>query len=376
VAERPLISAARALEPGAGLPTGLRDYDAVLVISFGGPEGFADVQPFLDNVFKGLRVSDDTKRRIAARYEAFGGVSPINAHTRTFIAALQDALNRNGPALPIYWGNRNWHPFLTDTLAQMAKDGIRHAIAYVTSTFSSYSGCRRYREDLHAAVAGLPNAPVIDKLRSGFNHPGFITAVCDRVSAALEQLPAERRASTPILFTAHSLPESMARHCAYETQLGEACQLVGDALEHQRWRLVYQSNNASYGKEPWLGPDICDALTHVRAEGAEDVVVAPIGFVCDHMEVVLDLDVDAARRAREIGINLVRAGTVGAHEAFVEMVRELIVERMTPEPQRRALGTLGPSHDVCPADCCLSGRPTPPKPALCGADSRAPARTA
>jgi ferrochelatase len=375
VAERPLTSAARALEPAAEPDTGRRDYDAVLVVSFGGPEGPADVLPFLDNVFKGLRVSDETKQRIAARYEAFGGVSPINAHTRTFIAALRDTLDRNGPALPIYWGNRNWHPLLTDTVAQMAKDGVARAIAYVTSTFSSYSGCRRYREDLYEAVAALPNAPVIDKLRSGFNHPGFIAAVCDRVSAALGELPAERRASTPILFTAHSLPESMARHCAYETQLNEACQLVGDALEHQRWRLVYQSNNASYGKEGWLGPDICDALAHVRAEGAEDVVVEPIGFVCDHMEVVLDLDVDAARRAREVGINMIRAGTVGAHPAFVEMVRELVVERVTREPQRRALGTLGPSHDFCPADCCLSGRPVPTKPALCGVDSRAPTRT-
>jgi ferrochelatase len=344
-------------------------YDAVLVVSFGGPEGPADVAPFLDNVFKGLRVGPETKQRIAARYHAFGGVSPINAHTRAFIAALKESLDKRGPALPIYWGNRNWHPFLADTIAQMANDGIRRALAYVTSTFSSYSSCRKYREDLYEAAAPVPNAPHIDKLRTGFNHPGFIAAVSERVSAGLEQVAAERRPNTPVLFTAHSLPESMARHCAYEAQLNEACQLVGDALEHQRWRLVYQSNNASYGKEAWLGPDIRDALGAVRAEGAEDVVVAPIGFVCDHMEVVLDLDVDAAQRAREVGINMIRAGTVGTHPAFVEMVRELIVERMLGEPERRALGALGPSHDACPADCCLSGRPTPAKPTLCGVDS-------
>ena len=348
-------------------------YDALLVVSFGGPEGPADVMPFLENVFKGLRVGEETKQRIAARYHAFGGVSPINAHTRTFIAALKTSLDKSGPALPIYWGNRNWHPLLTDTVAQMANDGIRRALAFVTSNFSSYSGCRKYREDLYEAAAAVPNAPLVDKLRVGFNHPGFIAAASDRVSAALGEVPAERRANTPILFTAHSLPESMARHCTYEAQLNEACQLVGDALEHQRWRLVYQSNNASYGKEAWLGPDVRDALSAARAEGAEDVVVAPIGFVCDHMEVVLDLDVDAAKRAREVGINMVRAGTVGAHPAFVEMVRELVVERMTPERERRALGMFGPSHDVCPADCCLSGRPGPARPALCGVDSPVPA---
>jgi ferrochelatase len=369
VAKRPLKSASEARKPDASRDASPRDYDAVLVVSFGGPEGPADVLSFLENVFKGLRVSDETKQRIAARYHSFGGVSPINAHTRTFIAALKEALDKRGPALPIYWGNRNWHPLLADTVAQMARDGIRRALAYVTSTFSSYSSCRKYREDLYEAAAAVPNAPLIDRLRAAFNHPGFIAAATDRVRAALEAVPAERRANAPILFTAHSLPESMARHCAYEVQLLEACQLVGDALEHQRWRLVYQSNNASYGKEAWLGPDIRDALSAVHAEGAEDVVVAPIGFACDHMEVVLDLDVDAAQRAREVGINMVRAGTVGAHSAFVEMVRELIVERITHAPQRRALGGLGPSHDLCPADCCLSGRPALARPALGGVDS-------
>jgi ferrochelatase len=369
VAQRPLTRIAAAPRPGATPDAGPHDYDAVLVVSFGGPEGPDDVSPFLDNVFKGLRVADETKQRIAARYHAFGGVSPINAHTRAFIAALKESLDKRGPALPIYWGNRNWHPFLTDTIAQMANDGMRRVLAYVTSTFSSYSSCRKYREDLYEAAAAVPNAPHIDKLRTGFNHPGFIAAASDRVRAGLEQIATERRANTPILFTAHSLPESMARHCAYEAQLNEACQLVGDALEHQRWRLVYQSNNASYGKEIWLGPDVRDALGAARAEGAEDVVVAPIGFVCDHMEVVLDLDIDAAQRAREVGINMIRAGTVGTHPAFVEMVRELIVERLTQDPERRALGALGPSHDSCPADCCLSGRPAPAKPTLCGVDS-------
>jgi ferrochelatase len=344
------------------------NYDALLVVSFGGPEGPADVAPFLDNVFRGLRVSPETKTHVVKRYDTFGGVSPINAQTRGFIKALQHELDAHGPALPIYWGNRNWHPLLGDTITQMANAGVRHALAHVTSAFSSYSGCRKYREDLYDAVQGVANAPRIDKLRVGYNHPGFIEAMTDRVAAALDSLPKQERAGTPILFTAHSLPESMARHSRYEAQLAASCRLVGDALEHQRWRLVYQSNNASYGREPWLGPDIGTALREARAEGVTSVVVAPIGFVCDHMEVVLDLDVEAAVIARGIGLNMVRAATVGTHPAYVAMVRELIVERLTPDAPRRALGSLGPSHDRCAPDCCLSGRPGPAKPSLGGTD--------
>jgi ferrochelatase len=344
------------------------DYDALLVVSFGGPEGPADVDSFLDNVFRGLRVSPETKAHIAKRYEQVGGVSPINAHTRDFIKALQLELDTHGPALPIYWGNRNWHPLLPDTVAQMAKAGVRRSLAFVTSTFSSYSGCRKYREDLFEAASGVTDAPQFDKLRVPYNHPGFIEAMSARVSDALETLPAQQRERALVLFTAHSLPLSMARGCAYETQLGASCELVGDALELPNWRLVYQSNNASYGREPWLGPDIRDALREAQAAGIEAVVVAPIGFVCDHMEVIMDLDVDAAAVARELGLKMVRAATVGTHAAYVAMVRELIVERLKPNAPRRALGSLGPSHDRCPADCCLPGKPGPLKPALCGVD--------
>jgi ferrochelatase len=344
------------------------DYDALLVVSFGGPEGPADVDSFLDNVFRGLRISPETKGQIAKRYENLGGVSPINAHTRAFIKALQLTLDAHGPALPIYWGNRNWHPLLPDTVAQMAHAGVRRALAFVTSSFSSYSGCRRYREDLYEAANGVPNAPRFEKLRVPYNHPGFIEAMSDRVTAALDMLPAEHRDHALVLFTAHSLPQSMARGCAYETQLNASCGLVGDALERQRWRLVYQSNNASYSREAWLGPDIREALREAEAEGLKAVVVAPIGFVCDHMEVIIDLDVDAAATAQELGLTMLRAGTVGTHPAYVAMVRELIVERLTPSAPRRALGALGPSHDRCPADCCLPGRPGPLKPALCGVD--------
>jgi ferrochelatase len=345
------------------------EYDALLVVSFGGPEGPDDVAPFLVNVFRGLRVSPETKTQIAKRYERFGGVSPINAQTRALIKALQYELDTHGPALPIYWGNRNWHPLLPDTIAQMARAGIGRALAFVTSTFSSYSGCRRYREDLYDAVQGVPNAPLIDKLRMPFNHPLFVSAIADRVAGALASLPESVRAAAPILFSAHSLPQTMARHSRYEAQLQSACRLVGDALERQRWRLVYQSNNAAYGREPWLGPDIADALRETAAEGAPAAVVMPIGFVCDHLEVVLDLDVEAAAVAHELGLTMVRAPTVGTHPDYVAMIRELIVERMTENPTRRALGSLGPDHDLCPADCCLSGKPGAPKPSLCGIDN-------
>ena len=332
-------------------------YDAVLVVSFGGPEGPDDVRPFLDNVLRGIPVSAETKTMIAERYARFGGVSPINAETRKFIDALRLELDEHGPALPIYWGNRNWHPFLAEAFAQMERDGVRRAITYVTSVFSSYSGCRKYRENLYDAARSVDRPPVIDRLRSPFNHPLFIEAVVARVQEAFNRLPVEKQAATPLLFTAHSLPESMARHAPYEAQLQEACRLAGDALEHQRWRLVYQSNNARYGGEPWLGPDISEALIDVAKEGFEDVVVVPIGFVSDHMEVVLDLDQEAAAVAQQHGINFVRAATVGAHSAYVAMVRDLICERMTGSTTRRALGTLGPAHDFCPPGCCASGRP-------------------
>jgi ferrochelatase len=357
---------AEALDPRF-FDTTARRYDALLIVSFGGPEGPDEVMPFLDNVFRGLRVSAETRARIAARYEEFGGISPINEHTRAFIAALKQLLDHEGPALPIYWGNRNWHPLLPDTLAQMAHDGVGRAAAFVTSTFSSYSGCRRYREDLAAAVVGLDKAPVIDKLRIGFNHPGFVTAVADRLVEAITRVPPRRRRKGALIFTAHSLPEAMAAGSDYVAQLEEAARLAAGAAGIDSWKLVYQSNNARYGGEPWLGPDIGDALDEAAGAGIKDVVVMPLGFVCDHMEVVLDLDVDAKRRARDAGVNMIRAGTVGTHPAYVAMVRDLLVERMAGGESRKTLGTMPPMHDFCPADCCLPGRPGPLAPALAGA---------
>ena len=320
-----------------------RSYDAVLVVSFGGPEGPDDVMPFLDNVLRGRPVPAAAKARIAERYAHFNGVSPINAHTRAFIAALRGQLRRAGLHLPVYWGNRNWRPLLGDAVKQMAAAGVRHAIAYVASTFSSYSGCRQYREDLHRATHGVADAPRIDKLRQAWNHPGFVTAMADRVRDALH-----RAGDVPVLFTAHSLPVAMAAGCAYETQLRDACAAVALELDGLDWTLAYQSQSAAHGMG-WLKPTVAEALRRIRDDGRNGVVLAPIGFVCDHMEVVWDLDREAASLARQLGVHVVRAETVGTHAAYVQMVVDLIVERMAPSPRRPHVGQLGPGYDFCPS---------------------------
>ena len=338
-------------------------YDAVLVVSFGGPEAPADVMPFLDNVMAGRPVPAPVKARIAARYQRFGGVSPINAHTRAFIAALERELASHGPDLPVYWGNRNWHPFLKDAARQMVADGVRNALVYITSLFSSYSGCRQYREDLYRAMDGLQDAPRLHKLRSGYNHPGFIAAMAARVRCAVDSVGG----TVPVLFTAHSLPVAMARQADYEDQLRDACALVAHTAGIPEFDLAFQSNNARTGV-PWLTPTVEDALTAIRDADHRTAVVAPIGFVCDHMEVVLDLDVEARAHADEIGLAMVRAATVGTHPDYVRMVHDLIVERATGRNDRPTLGAGGLQPDVCAVDCCLSGRPGPRLPALCGRD--------
>lgn len=336
-----------------------RRYDAVLVVAFGGPEGPADVLPFLDNVLRNRPLPPAAKARIAERYQAFGGVSPINAHTRAFVAALEERLREASRPLPVYWGNRNWHPYLGETVQRMAAAGVRRAIAYVASVFSSYSSCRQYREDLFAAAAGVPDAPRIDKLRQGWNHPGFIEAMAARVRTAR----AEAAADAALVFTAHSLPQRMAARCAYEAQLREACMLVAGAADEPAWQLAFQSGRAG----AWLEPTVDDALRQARDAGRRAVLLAPIGFVCDHMEVVQDLDVDARRTAAALGLGYARAATVGTHPAYVDMVRLLIDERITANPTRLALGTFGPLPDFCPADCCLSDRPGHERPALASA---------
>jgi ferrochelatase len=327
-------------------------YDALVVVSFGGPEAPADVMPFLENITRGRAVPRERLVEVAAHYHRFGGVSPINAQNRALVEALRVALAARGPALPVYWGNRNWHPFLADTLRQMASDGVRRALAFVTSAFGSYSSCRQYLEDIARARAEVgPAAPAVDKLRLFWNHPGFIEPMGERVEAALSALPAASRARARMAFTAHSIPVAMAETSAYRRQLETACALVAERLAAPPpWRLVYQSRSGPPGV-PWLGPDIGEHLEALRAEGAESVVVAPIGFVSDHLEVRWDLDVEAGARAKALGLGFARAGTVGDHPRFVEMIRELILERTAGAP-RLALGTERPAPDDCAPDCC------------------------
>ncbi len=317
-------------------------YDAVLVLSFGGPEKRDDVIPFLENVLRGRNVPRERMLAVAEHYYHFGGKSPINDQNRALIAGLERELASHSLQLPIYWGNRNWHPLLADTLRQMRADGVRKALAFVTSIFSSYSGCRQYLEDIERARAEVEGAPHIHKLRSFYNHPLFIEAQADEVRAALRNRPAQ------LLFTAHSIPLSMAETSEYQKQLQESCRLVAEAVGVGDWRLVYQSRSGAPG-QPWLEPDIGDVIREM--DRGADVVVVPIGFVSDHMEVIYDLDTEAQDIARERGVNLMRAATVGVHPKFLEMIRELIDERFGL-CQPRAIGQYPPSHDICAPGCC------------------------
>jgi ferrochelatase len=325
------------------------NYDALLVVSFGGPEGMEDVIPFLENVLRGRNVPRERMLSVAHHYEMFGGVSPINQQNRNLIAALEKELGQNGPNLPIYWGNRNWHPLLPDTLARMARDGVQNALAFVTSAYSSYSSCRQYLQNISDAqtAVGL-SAPRVEKLRAFYNHPLFIQANIDHIRSALGQLG--DNASANLVFTAHSIPESMAVNCDYVVQLAEAAGLIAKALEIDNWQLVYQSRSGSPA-QPWLGPDVTDHLKTLHLEGVRNVVVAPIGFVSDHMEVVYDLDYEAQRVANELGMKMVRAATAGTHPGFVKMIRELMLERIDDAPVR-FVGSLGARPPFCAPDCC------------------------
>ena len=290
------------------------NYDAILVTSFGGPECPEDVMPFLENVLRGKNVPRERMLEVAEHYYHFGGKSPINEQNRQLIAALNAELAQHGPRLPIYWGNRNWHPMLTDTLCQMKADGVHRALAFVTSAYSSYSSCRQYRENIaHAQDAAGGGAPVVDKIRAFHNHPGFIEAVVDRVQHALAKIPQSRREAAHLIYTAHSIPLAMAQGCDYKKQLKETGRLVAGELGRKQWRLVYQSRSGP-ASQPWLEPDILDCLREIKAQGGSaDVVIAPIGFVSDHMEILFDLDTQARELCAELGLQMVRAETVGTH---------------------------------------------------------------
>lgn len=329
-------------------------YDAILWVSFGGPEKEEDVIPFLENVLRGKNVPRQRMLAVAEHYRHFGGRSPINQQNRELIRALEAELATHGPHLPVYWGNRNWHPLLTDTVARMKADGVQRALAVATSAYSSYSSCRQYLENIENARASAgEGAPVIDKVRPFYNHPGYIAAMTEQVQEALARIPAERRSSAHVVYTAHSIPLSMAENCQYAPQLMEASRLVSGALGRSGDPLVYQSRSGP-PTQPWLGPDILDHLRALKNGGqVRDVVIVPIGFVSDHMEVLYDLDTEARQLCEELGLNMVRAAAVGTNPGFARMVRELIMERMEEKSGRPCLGTLGPWPDACPAGCCL-----------------------
>lgn len=329
-------------------------YDALLVMSFGGPEGMDDVIPFLENVTRGRNIPHERLVEVAHHYEIFGGVSPINAQNRELIVALTQELDAHDIHLPIYFGNRNWHPFVTDTVRQMQTDGIQRVLIFVTSAFSSYSGCRQYREDIIRAVGTTESDVTFDKIRVFYNHPGFIQANVDHLQISLNQFPPERRANVRVAFTAHSIPMSMAQKSSYEAQLQEAARLVAEANSITDYQLVYQSRSGA-PHIPWLEPDILAHMETLSSQGFTDLIIHPIGFLSDHVEVLYDLDNEAVEKANALGMTMIRSATVGTHPAFVSMIRELIMERMTHNPVRQSLGAYGANHDVCPLNCCLRG---------------------
>ncbi len=315
--------------------------DALLIIGFGGPEGPDDVVPFLENVTRGRNIPRERLIEVGAHYAHFGGVSPINGQLRALKAALEAEI-----ALPIYWGNRNWQPMLADTVAQMRADGVKSALAFVTSAFGSYSGCRQYREDIERARASVEGAPLIEKLRNYFDHPLFIDAVVDRVREA------NASAAARMVFTAHSIPVAMASGSPYEAQLRAIAAIVAERTGHAEHDLVFQSKSGAPGM-PWLEPDVGDHIDALAARGVKEVLVVPLGFTSDHMEVVWDLDHQAKQRADAKGVRLVRAGTVGTHPSIIAMVRELVEEKTGATP-KRSLTTLGEGR--CGEGCCPAPR--------------------
>ncbi|MDT0378370.1 ferrochelatase [Streptomyces sp. DSM 42041] len=360
-----------------------RPYDALLLLSFGGPEGPEDVVPFLENVTRGRGIPRERLEEVGRHYYRFGGVSPINAQNRALAEALRKDFAAHGLRLPVHWGNRNWEPYLTDALRDVVRDGARRVLVLTTSAYASYSGCRQYRENLAESLAALEAEglapPRVDKLRHYFNHPGFLDPVTDGVLAALGRLPEAVRDGAHLAFCTHSIPTASAETSgpdggAYVAQHLDAARVIAAAVREatgvdRPWRLVYQSRSGS-PQVPWLEPDVCDHLEDLHGSGAPAVVMIPVGFVSDHMEVLYDLDTEAMAKAEELGLPAARSATVGDDPRFAAAVRELVRERAATErgerPRRCALGTLGPSHDVCPAGCCPARTP---KPAAAGADS-------
>jgi len=347
-------------------------HDAVLLLSFGGPEGPDEVRPFLENVTRGRGVPPERLDAVEEHYQHFGGVSPINELNRRLVADLSRALRESGRDLPVYFGNRNWHPYAEDAVTAMAQDGVRRALVFATSAYGGYSACRQYHEDIararEAAIARTGSAPDLVKLRHFYDHPLFVASVADGVRAAREQLGDGGEAR--LVFTAHSIPESADRTAGppeegghrYSRQMAEAARLVAEAVGAPEHDLVWQSRSGP-PRIPWLEPDIVDHLDDLHARGVGAVVVSPVGFVSDHLEVVWDLDHEAAEHAEKIGMGFARAASAGSDPRFVEMVVELVAEQVDGAPER-ALGTapragVGCNGALCHPGCCEPARRAP-----------------
>jgi protoporphyrin/coproporphyrin ferrochelatase len=374
-------------------------YDAILLAGFGGPEGQDDVLPFLRNVTRGRGIPDSRLEEVATHYRAFGGVSPINGQNRALKAALEAELARRGVDLPVYWGNRNWAPYLSDALTAASAAGDTTLITITTSAYSSYSSCRQYREDLAAAVAETGLSLHLDKVRQYFDHPGFVQPFIEGVRDALASPALDGFAASEIhvLFSTHSIPTAdadrsgpaerhfgpggayVAQHLAVASAIMDALgeppvvvpvvepvETVETPVETPAWSLVYQSRSGPPSM-PWLEPDINAAIEKLAASGTKAVVIVPLGFVSDHMEVKWDLDTEATETARVHGVVAVRVPTPGAHPAFVSGLIDLVLERVngTPLAQRPALTDIGPWYDVCRPGCCENVR-LGFKPALAG----------
>lgn len=344
----------------------MASYDAFLLVSFGGPEGRADVLPFLENVTAGRGVPRERLEHVAEHYYLFGGVSPINQQNRDLITAIEKDFAARDVRLPVYWGNRNWDPYLADTMARLAADGVHRVLALLTSAYSSFSSCRQYLDNIEAARERVgAGAPQVDKIRQYYNHPGFVGAFADAAARAVRELPEGTGGAFDLIFTAHSIPVGMATASgppgapgAYQAQLAEVAALVADRIGYRRpWFQAYSSRSGP-PSQPWLEPDINDLLGQRAAAGSRAAVVVPIGFVSDHMEVKFDLDVEAAQTANRLGLAFVRAATPGTDPQFVSMITDLVLERVAGRPPA-ALGSFGPWHGSCPDGCCALGTPRP-----------------
>ena len=357
--------------------------DAVFFISFGGPEKSADVMPFLETVTRGRGIPRARLEEVAHHYEAIGGASPINAITQRQAEALQRRLSTVGQALPVYVGNRNWHPLIEDQLRRMAKIGVRRAIGFITAAHRAEASLERYIRAVESARSAIgPEAPEIEYVGPWFDHPKFIEAIAARAEEALAALDGEARRNVSWIFTAHSIPCAMAKESTYVIELERTASLVAERFGQTRWRLAYSSRSGN-PQDAWLEPDVCDEIAAQAQAGARTILIVPIGFVADHVEVLFDLDIEAKAAADKAGVRLLRAGTVGEHPAFVEMMAEMVQERLRNDPGALAVRSSvtrlrdgqseqspGQSSDVCycqpgksSAPClraCVNARPRSP----------------